>query len=629
RDYPPQQVELPHCPLNFFHNLINLGFGVRTSRLIDKNGDLALSGQNPTNPGMCPPLLALSNQGHYPLLGVGALPKGVLAPRSLSLNICSYVDRLLHHEVEGRVDRLVEEVEGLENQRTELVVRLVIKVVKEVIEVGNHTSNIQGNVRSVNVGNGRNGCSYKEFMACNPKDYDGKGGAIVYTRSIEKMELVLDMSGCGANQKVKYTTESFINKALTWCNTQIHAMVAATEPTTIQSAVLKSRMLTDEAIRTGSLKKNTEKRGNDGELSRKENVRDDNKRSRTGRALCQGLQVGPRMVTPVSTRNLTTARGACFEYGGTDHYKATCPRLNLAPRPGGNCQNQPMATDREIEGHTFDIDLIPFGHRRIDVIVGMDWLSRYKAETICHEKFHIDLILGAMSVTKSPYRLAPFEMEELPSQLRELQDKGFIRPSLSTWGAPVLFVKKKDGAFRMCIDYRELNKLTIKNLPRIDDLFDQLQGSCGLVYCSGSLSGEYTVLAVYLKTFSHSYLGNKPLPISLLGSSLVFLLHSGLSFLSSSGLAKQLRSGLSLVAVCYRIFEDLSQDIQCAGFDSRPPMLDRTDFASWKQRIRLYCRGKENGVNILKSIDEGPFQMGMFRETLAKGEECALHLGPE
>ncbi|GKD88818.1 putative nucleotidyltransferase, ribonuclease H [Tanacetum coccineum] len=95
-------------------------------------------------------------------------------------------------------------------------------------------------------------------------------------------------------------------------------------------------------------------------------------------------------------------------------------------------------------------------------------------------KFRIELIPRAIPVAKSPYRLAPSEMEELSGQLRELQDKGFIRPSSSPWGAPVLFVKKKDGSFRMCIDYRELNKLTIKNrypLPRIDDLFDQLQGS--------------------------------------------------------------------------------------------------------------------------------------------------------
>ncbi|GJS25812.1 hypothetical protein Tco_0486432 [Tanacetum coccineum] len=74
---------------------------------------------------------------------------------------------------------------------------------------------------------------------------------------------------------------------------------------------------------------------------------------------------------------------------------------------------------------------------------------------------------------------------------------------------------------------------------------------------------------------------------------------------------------------------NLSEDIQCAGFDTRPPMLDRTNFASWQQRIRLYCRGKKNGLNNLKSIDEGPFQMGTFRETLAEGNEGALHLGPE
>ncbi|GJV20955.1 reverse transcriptase domain-containing protein [Tanacetum coccineum] len=96
-------------------------------------------------------------------------------------------------------------------------------------------------------------------------------------------------------------------------------------------------------------------------------------------------------------------------------------------------------------------------------------------------EFRIDLIPGASPVVKSPYRLAPSKMLELSNQLKELQEKGFIRPSHSPWGAPVLFVKKKDGAMRMCIDYRELNKLTIKNrypLPRIDDLFDQLQGAC-------------------------------------------------------------------------------------------------------------------------------------------------------
>ncbi|GJU53022.1 putative reverse transcriptase domain-containing protein [Tanacetum coccineum] len=194
--------------------------------------------------------------------------------------------------------------------------------------------------------------------------------------------------------------------------------------------------------------------------------------------------------------------------------------------------------------HVFKIDLLPTRLGSFDVIVGMDWLSYHRAVIDCYEKivriplpngeilevqgerpekdpgslacikadekkfddirvvrdfpevfpddlsglppvreieFRIDLIPGASPVVKSPYRLAPSEMLELSNQLKELQEKGFIRPSHSPWGAPVLFVKKKDGAMRMCIDYRELNKLTIKNrypLPRIDDLFDQLQGAC-------------------------------------------------------------------------------------------------------------------------------------------------------
>nr|GEU59984.1 putative reverse transcriptase domain-containing protein [Tanacetum cinerariifolium] len=90
-------------------------------------------------------------------------------------------------------------------------------------------------------------------------------------------------------------------------------------------------------------------------------------------------------------------------------------------------------------------------------------------------EIQIDLISGAAPVAHAPYRLALSEMKAFLDQLKELADKGFIRPSSSPWGAPVLFVKKKDGSFRMCIDYQELNKLTVKNrypLPKIDDLFD-------------------------------------------------------------------------------------------------------------------------------------------------------------
>ncbi|GJR33711.1 putative reverse transcriptase domain-containing protein [Tanacetum coccineum] len=112
-------------------------------------------------------------------------------------------------------------------------------------------------------------------------------------------------------------------------------------------------------------------------------------------------------------------------------------------------------------------------------------------------EFQIDLVPGAAPVARAPYRLAPFEMKELSEQLKELSDKGFIRPSSSPWGAPVLFVKKKDGSFRMCIDYQELNKLTVKNrypLPRIDDLFDQLQGSS--VYSKIDVRSGYHQLRV-------------------------------------------------------------------------------------------------------------------------------------
>ena len=94
--------------------------------------------------------------------------------------------------------------------------------------------------------------------------------------------------------------------------------------------------------------------------------------------------------------------------------------------------------------------------------------------------FGIDLVPETNPISIPPYRMAPAELKELKEQLKDLLDKGFIRPSKSPWGAPVLFVRKKDGSLRMCIDYHQLNKVTIKNrypLPRIDDLFDQLVGA--------------------------------------------------------------------------------------------------------------------------------------------------------
>ncbi|GKB74816.1 hypothetical protein Tco_0936228 [Tanacetum coccineum] len=211
-----------------------------------------------------------------------------------------------------------------------------------------------------------------------------------------------------------------------------------------------------------------------------------------------------------------------------------------------------------LQNHLFKIDLLLIELGSFDVIVGMDWMAEHRAKVVCYEKyirvptqkyinqgfqvfliqmmkeeetkiperqiedvpivrefpkvfpedfpglpptrqveFHIELIPEAAPVAHAPYRLAPTEMKELAEQLKELSDKGFIRPSSSPWGAPILFVKKKDGSFRMCIDYRELNKLTVKNrypLPRIDDLFDQLQGSS--IYSKINLRSGYHQLRV-------------------------------------------------------------------------------------------------------------------------------------
>nr|GEX23055.1 reverse transcriptase domain-containing protein [Tanacetum cinerariifolium] len=133
-------------------------------------------------------------------------------------------------------------------------------------------------------------------------------------------------------------------------------------------------------------------------------------------------------------------------------------------------------------GHPFNIDLMPVELGSFDVLISMDCLSKRLAglPPARQVKFQIDLVPGATTGARASYRLAPAEMQELSTQLQEIFNRGFIRPSSSSWGALILFVKKKDGSFRMCIDYRELKKLTVKNqypLQRIDDLFDQLQGS--------------------------------------------------------------------------------------------------------------------------------------------------------
>ncbi|GJY97212.1 putative reverse transcriptase domain-containing protein [Tanacetum coccineum] len=179
--------------------------------------------------------------------------------------------------------------------------------------------------------------------------------------------------------------------------------------------------------------------------------------------------------------------------------------------------------------HPFNIDLMPVPLSSFDAIIGMDWLTKHHGVIICDEKIvrGCDVFLAHITTkeaedeseekrledvpivrdfpevfpedlsARAPYGLALSEMKELAEQLQELSDKGFIRLISSPWGAPILFVKKKDGSFRMCIDYHELNKLMVKNrypLPMIDDLFDQLQGSS--VYSKINLRSGYHQLRV-------------------------------------------------------------------------------------------------------------------------------------
>ncbi|GJV09227.1 putative reverse transcriptase domain-containing protein [Tanacetum coccineum] len=371
-------------------------------------------------------------------------------------------------EVNGGMDGVPDFYTNIAQQFKNLLLTILVQVGNQGSNQGDNRNqsgtagndNIRGDVRNVIVNNGRSGCTYKEFLACNPKEYDGKGGAIVYTRWIEKMESIhtqsheVAISMAWDDFKVLMREEFCPSKEMHKLETELcnhvmdeagHAtytdrfhdlarMVAATEPITIQSVVLKFGVLTDEAIRNGSIKKNPEKRGNRGEPSKDRNVKDDNKI--------------PRILVEINK----VIKGCKLE----------------------------------VEGHRFDINLISFRSGSFDVIIGMDWLSNHKAKIISHEKVvkiplidgkvlrvlgekleekarylmsakeHkqeemvvIELVPGAILVVKSPYRLTPFEMEELSGQIKELKDKGFIRPSSSPLGAPG---EEQENAFQTLKD---------------------------------------------------------------------------------------------------------------------------------------------------------------------------------
>ncbi|XP_071714882.1 uncharacterized protein [Rutidosis leptorrhynchoides] len=203
-----------------------------------------------------------------------------------------------------------------------------------------------------------------------------------------------------------------------------------------------------------------------------------------------------------------TAKGRAFQITTKEAREDPEPLTALDTRYAVDLANGKLIkVDKIMRGYAlnlsnnlFEVDLMPIEFGSFDVVIGMDWyLKKGYPSILVHVKelktkevgledvpvvhefpqvfpedfpglpphrqveFQIDLVPGATPVAKSPYRLAPSELQELSNQLQELLDKGFIRPSVSPWGVLILFVKKKDGSFRMCIDYRELNKLTVKN----------------------------------------------------------------------------------------------------------------------------------------------------------------------
>ncbi|GKB52718.1 reverse transcriptase domain-containing protein [Tanacetum coccineum] len=241
--------------------------------------------------------------------------------------------------------------------------------------------NHPGDVRNVIENNDRRGCTYKEFLACNPKEYDGKGGVVVYTRWIKKIESVQDMSGCNDNQKVKYTAGSFVGKALTWWNSQIRTLgqeVAVAQVGDQGRGQGKGRNQNGDAVNDNiqgdvrNVNENNDRRGctykefltcNPKEYDEKggavvytywikkmesiHHLRETPCRTcfncnRPGH-LAKDCRVVPRNVNPINDRN-PTAR-ACYECGSTDHIKAAYPRLNQAQRARGNHQNQVVAVN--------------------------------------------------------------------------------------------------------------------------------------------------------------------------------------------------------------------------------------------------------------------------------------------
>nr|GEU91464.1 reverse transcriptase domain-containing protein [Tanacetum cinerariifolium] len=339
--------------------------------------------------------------------------------------------------------------------------------------------------------------NYNEFISCQPFYFNGTKGAVGLIR------------WCAEENKVTFATGTLTDDALSWWNAYAQPM-GVDQANKITWTELK-RILTNKYCTRTKFRKIEKELYN---LIVKGNY------LKTYVRIFQELAVLCPNMEPNTEKLLEAFIGDAF-------YDIEMADENL------------VCTNTVIKGATltllnqpFEVDIMPIKLGSFDVVIGMYWLSKYHAKILYDEKvihipidgetliirvmekkksnekriedipvvrefpnvfpedlpglppirqveFQTDPIPGAAPVAYAPYRLAPSKIQELSNQLQELIDRGFIQPSTSPWGSPILFVKKKDGYFKMCIDYRELNKLTIMNrypLPRIDDLFDQLQG---------------------------------------------------------------------------------------------------------------------------------------------------------
>ncbi|GJT99798.1 putative reverse transcriptase domain-containing protein [Tanacetum coccineum] len=306
------------------------------------------------------------------------------------------------------------------------------------------------------------------------------------------MESVFNISNCAVENQVKFATCTFLGNALTWWNSHMKAITQ--DVAYAMDWKTLNKIMTDKYCPRSEIKKleielsNLKVKGTDVasytlrfqelalmcERMFHEESNECKKINHLARD-CRSSGLNGNNNNRGNSRTTQNA-GTCYECGVQGHFKRDCMKLK-----NKNCGNQGRngnSTEKAYvvgnAGTNPDSNVVTELGSSMGII-GMDWLTKNHAVIDCGQEDH-----STAPVARAPYRLAPSKMKELSEQLQELSDKGFIRPSSSPWGASVLFVKKKDESFRMCIDYQELNKLTVKNhypLPRIDDLFDQLQGS--------------------------------------------------------------------------------------------------------------------------------------------------------